>query len=101
MNPALLGLLDQTVIELNCQTIVIMMPSTGDFRKLDGMNYVEWAGMMEAWLVKKRVWGIVSGDETSPIGGENVKPVKAFLRHQTKACAEIILHVNELQLAYV
>jgi hypothetical protein len=82
-----------------------MMPSTGDFRKLDGMNYVEWAGTMEAWLVKKGVWGIVSRDETSPMvmlrSSEcqfskkchashfplQVKPIPKEVEASTKICA--------------
>jgi hypothetical protein len=73
----------------------------GNFRKLNGTNYAEWSIMMEAWLVKKGVWGVVSGDLVRPTGSPNSKPVKAFVRQQSEARAEIILHVEESQLAYV
>jgi hypothetical protein len=88
--------LNQTVL-----FVVAAMPSAGDFWKLDGVNYAEWAVMMEAWLVKKGVWEIVNGEETKPLGSPNLKPVKVFLKHQAKVHTEIILHVEKLQLAYI
>ena len=57
--------------------------------------------MMEAWLVKKGVWEVVDGTETRPSGSLNLKIVRAFARRQAEARAEIILHVEESQLAYV
>ena len=77
------------------------MPNSGDFRKLNGVNYAEWAMMMEAWLVKKGIWEVVNGDETKPMGSLSSKAVKSFSRRQAEARAEIILHVDESQLAYV
>src|SRR4051794_33166952 len=73
----------------------------GNFKKLDGTNYAEWAMMMEAWLVRKGVWDLVDGTETAPAGSANSKAVKAFARRQGEARAEIVLHVEESQLAYV
>jgi hypothetical protein len=75
--------------------------NAGPFRKLDGTNFAEWSIMMEAWLVKKGVWEVVDETETKPMGSPNSKPVKTFTRRQAEARSEIILHVEESQLAYV
>jgi hypothetical protein len=65
------------------------------------MNYAKWAIMMDAWLVKKGVWDIVEGSKTRPTATVNTKPVKSFTQRQAEARSEIILHVEESQLAYV
>jgi Domain of unknown function (DUF4219) len=38
------------------------------FEKLNETNYVDWRYMMEALLIKKDLWGIVSNAETRPSG---------------------------------
>ncbi len=65
--------------------------------KLNDGNYLDWAWGMEALLTRKELWDVVSGDETKPIGSLGSKVVKAFVKKQKMARAEIILHVSTSQ----
>src|SRR5260370_42557483 len=49
---------------------------------------------MKAHLVRKDLWGIVSGDDTQPIGSAYHKTVAAWEKTHNIAAAEIVLHVS-------
>jgi hypothetical protein len=55
---------------------------------------------MEAILVKKGLWPVVSGLETHPGEPEGRKKTRDFRMKQYQARAEIILHVSPQQLAH-
>lgn len=71
------------------------------FVKLNEGNYTDWSMMMEALLVRKQVWDIVNGEKTRPTGSDNSTPVRAFVRKQAEARAEIVLHVESSQLPHL
>lgn len=77
------------------------MGSGPSFDKLNMVNYVEWAMLMEALLVRKSLWEVVSGAETRPVGSVNSKTVKAWQRKNDEARAEIVLNVESSQLPHV
>ena len=77
------------------------MGSGPSFDKLNMVNYVEWAMLMEALLVRKSLWEVVSGAETRPVGSVNSKTVKAWQRKNDEARAEIMLNVKSSQLPHV
>jgi hypothetical protein len=56
---------------------------------------------MKALLVRKGLWDVVDGTETSPVGSPNLKPVRAFRKKQAEAVAEITLHVDVAQLSFI
>ncbi|KAJ3562429.1 hypothetical protein NP233_g9578 [Leucocoprinus birnbaumii] len=70
------------------------------FANLNDENYHDWKIYMEAVLVKKKVWPVVSGLERHPGGTEGTKKVRDFRAKQYLARAEIILHVSPSQLAH-
>jgi hypothetical protein len=53
------------------------MPDT-TINKLNDTNYVDWQIKMETLLEEKKLWDVVSRDETMPALGPNLKAVKAF-----------------------
>lgn len=57
--------------------------------------------MMEALLVRKGLWEVVSGAESQPLGSLNHKAVKAWKKKSMEGRAEIILNVEPSQLAHV
>lgn len=71
------------------------------FVKLNEGNYADWSMMMEALLVRKQLWEIVNGEKTRPTGSDNSAPVRAFIRKQAEARAEIVLHVESSQLPHL
>src|ERR1700728_1680664 len=68
-----------------------------DIEKLDDTNYAEWAIKMEALLVEREVWGVVSGSESRPRTAPGTKIMKADIKKQQLARAKIILHVENSQ----
>ena len=64
------------------------------FDKLNEDNYSAWVMYMKAHLVRKDLWGIVSGDDTWPIGSAHHKTVAAWEKRHNIAAAEIVLHVS-------
>lgn len=77
------------------------MGSSPTFDKLNMVNYVEWAMLMEALLMRKSLWEVVSGAETRPVGSVNSRPVKAWQRKNDEARAEIVLNVDSSQLPHI
>lgn len=70
------------------------------FDRLNDENYYDWKTYMEAILVRKGLWGVVSGLERHPGGTEGTKKVRDFRTKQFQARAEIILHVMPSQLSH-
>ena len=68
--------------------------------KLNEENYGDWSMMMEA-VLRKQLWGIVTGGKTRPVESENSTPIKNFVRKQAKACAELALGVESSQLPHL
>jgi Domain of unknown function (DUF4219) len=64
------------------------------FLKLSDSNYVDWKYQMEAYLTTKYLWDIVNGTEEKPAGSASMKAVKAWIKWQRLARAEIILRVE-------
>ena len=75
--------------------------ATATAMKLNQENYGDWSMMMEAILVRKQLWDIVTGGKTRPVGSENSTCVKNFVRKQAKACAELVLGVKSSQLPHL
>ena len=71
------------------------------FAKLNDGNYADWSMMMEALLVQKQLWEIVNKEKTRPMGSDTSAPVKAFIRKQAEARAELVLHVDNAQLPHL
>jgi Domain of unknown function (DUF4219) len=61
------------------------------FLKLSDSNYDDWKYQMEAYLTTKDLWDIVDGTEEKPAGSASSKAVKAWIKRQRLAHAEIIL----------
>jgi len=77
------------------------MPSESSILKLNGSNYYEWKMLMEALLVWRGLMEYVDGSKAKPVGSPNSKAVKDFMKRSAEAHAEIILHIEVLQLAHV
>ena len=90
------------------------------FAHLNNLNYVSWSLQMEAELVRKDLWGWVSGelgmlqviqeapaaDDGTPAVSktqvkENAKERALVKKKWAEARAEIILHVEDSQLSHV
>lgn len=70
------------------------------FDRLGDNNYPTWSIYMLAQLKKRNLWEIVSGRVTRPLGSENNAKVRAFVRREEEACAEIVLCVEPSQLPH-
>jgi hypothetical protein len=71
-----------------------------NFDHLNDENYNNWKTYMEAMLVQKGLWPIVSGSERHPGGSEGTKKVRDFRTRLSYTRAEITLHVEPFQLAH-
>ncbi|EJD36559.1 hypothetical protein AURDEDRAFT_174338, partial [Auricularia subglabra TFB-10046 SS5] len=74
--------------------------SSHKFDRLNAKNYQTWSLYVVALLKKRNLWDIVSRETTCPLGSPNSKAVKAFVRRQEEACAEITLSVDPSQLSH-
>jgi hypothetical protein len=68
------------------------------FVLLNHTNYAQWSMRMEAELVRKDFWGLITGDETTPKKPEDVP---AFRKRQAACRAEIILRADDSQLSHM
>ncbi|PSS37202.1 hypothetical protein PHLCEN_2v953 [Hermanssonia centrifuga] len=68
--------------------------------KLNDTNYVEWSMLIEALLVKKNLFDVVSGEESRPSGSDNTKAVKAWKRRLQEAKSELLLNIELDQLSH-
>ena len=64
------------------------------FDQLNDDNYSAWAMYMKAYLVRKELWGIVSGDIPWLAGSVHHKSIAAWEKKHSIAVAEIVLHVS-------
>ncbi|THH04488.1 hypothetical protein EW146_g10164 [Bondarzewia mesenterica] len=78
------------------------------FPKLNDGNYLEWAMMMEAELVRKGLWAVMDilvdtegKDEASWKAELQMKMVKRTAQKMAEAHAEMILRVEEGQLSHM
>ena len=60
------------------------------FDQLNDDNYLAWAMYMKAYLVRKELWGIVSGDIPWLAGSMHHKSVAAWEKKHSIAVAEIV-----------
>ncbi|KAK0183887.1 hypothetical protein F5146DRAFT_1077698, partial [Armillaria mellea] len=70
--------------------------SINRFDLLNEENYFTWKYRMEMHLIRKDLWGIVSGIETCPTSG--VRTQLVWDKCMRLPAAEIILHVSDSQL---
>ena len=77
------------------------MPSESSISRLNESNYYKWKMLMEALLVQRGLLEYVDGSKPKPTGSPNSKPVKDFMKRLAEAHAEIVLHVETLQLTHV
>lgn len=70
--------------------------SSTRFDLLNEENYFTWKYRMEMHLIRKDLWGIVSGTEPRPASG--VRTQLVWDKRARLAAAEIILHVSDSQL---
>ena len=70
---------------------------------LNDTNYTSWSSHMCALLICLSYWGLVSGtDSTLPAADKaDTKKTKLFTDCQLKACAELILYVEDSQLPHM
>ncbi|THG93073.1 hypothetical protein EW026_g8058 [Hermanssonia centrifuga] len=68
--------------------------------KLNDTNFVKWSILIEALLVKKNLFDVVSGEEGRPLGSDNTKAVKAWKRRLQKAKLELLLNIELNQLSH-
>ena len=70
--------------------------------RLNDTNYISWSARMRALLIRLGLWGLVSGTETLPDADKaDTKKVGVFADRQLKACAELILYVEDSQLPHM
>ena len=81
-------------------TVANMPDSSLHFANLNELNYAEWSLYMWSMLIKKKLWKVVEGSETCPLGSPNSKAVKAFECCQAEAHTEIVLHLKLPQLLH-
>ena len=68
--------------------------------KLNNRNFEVWLLLIEALMTRKGVEDVGMGRHTRPETGPNSKGVKDWERKNKEARAEIMLHVEEDQLAH-
>src|SRR5258708_26156711 len=71
----------------------VQMAATS-FDKLNDDNYSAWGEYVKADLVRKELWGVVSGDVPRPIGSAHHKVVAAWEKKHGITAAEIVIHVS-------
>lgn len=90
-----------------CLSLIVAFPDmdghggnggSARFELLNESNYFTWKYRMEMQLIRKDLWGIVSGSETRPPTGARAQA--AFDKRQRLAAAEIVLHVSDGQLPH-
>jgi len=70
------------------------------FPKLDDSNYIGWSTRMKAILIKRGYWSLVSGTEVLSTSADASEKA-AFTQRQLEACSELILAVDDSQLAHM
>jgi hypothetical protein len=68
---------------------------------LNHSNYSEWAVRMEAILIKLGFWDLVLGDEKLDDREADPKKLKAFQKRQAECKSELVLRVDDSQLAHM
>src|ERR1700742_4225937 len=73
--------------------------STLSFSKLGESNHSTWSVNMKAYLMQKKVWGIVSGVDTKP--APNLPDLRDWLKDQQAASGYIFLGLEDAQKTQV
>ncbi|EGN91006.1 hypothetical protein SERLA73DRAFT_81483 [Serpula lacrymans var. lacrymans S7.3] len=68
-----------------------MSDSDPKFHPLSGTNYPQWSGEMQAWLMTKGLWRLVSGAEKCP--GTDTEAIEKWELRAEKA-AEQRIHLD-------
>ena len=76
-----------------------MSNSTPTFPKLNNHNYKSWSGDIQAWLMSKELWMLVSDDEPCPDDADKESQLKWKKRAQ-KAAGELFLSVEQDQKSH-
>ena len=73
--------------------------STPAFPKLGEDNYSTWSRNMKAYLMQKKVWGIVSGKDPKPSPGDAI--LRDWLKDEGVASGLIYLGVEDGQKSQI
>ena len=71
------------------------------FPALNHGNYTEWSIRMEAVLVRADLWDLITGDEALKKDESDEEKLKDFRRRQATRKAEMVLRVEDSQLAHM
>ena len=71
------------------------------FPLLNHTNYAEWSIRMEAILVRADLWDLITGDEVLEKEEKDPKKLKDFRKRQAMCKAEMVLRVDDSQLAHM
>jgi len=77
------------------------MSETYKFPLLNHTNYAEWSIRMEAILVRADLWDLVTGDEVLEKDEMDEKKLRGFRKRQATCKAEMVLKVDDSQLAHM
>ena len=77
------------------------MSETRKFPPLNHTNYAEWSIRMEAILVRVDLWDLVTGDEVLENNEKDPKKLRDFRKRQAMCKAEMVLRVDDSQLAHI
>jgi hypothetical protein len=77
------------------------MAENNKFPPLNHTNYAEWSVRMEAVLVRADLWDLVTGDEVLAADEKDPRKKKDFGKRQATCRAEMILRIDDSQLAHV
>ncbi|EGN98725.1 hypothetical protein SERLA73DRAFT_107836 [Serpula lacrymans var. lacrymans S7.3] len=72
-----------------------MSDSDPKFHPLSGTNYPQWSGEMQAWLMTKGLWRLVSGAEKCP--GTDAEAIEKWELRAEKAAGALYLNVTKEQ----
>ncbi|EGO02534.1 hypothetical protein SERLA73DRAFT_175972 [Serpula lacrymans var. lacrymans S7.3] len=70
-----------------------MSDSDPKFHPLSGTNYPQWSGEMQAWLMTKGLWRLVSGAEKCP--GTDTEAIEKWELRAEKAAGALYLNIWE------
>ncbi|EGO02423.1 hypothetical protein SERLA73DRAFT_69936 [Serpula lacrymans var. lacrymans S7.3] len=76
-----------------------MSDSDPKFNLLSGTNYPQWSGEMQAWLMTKELWRLVSGTDKCPVTDAEAQE-KCVLRAE-KAAGTLYLNVTKEQCIHL
>lgn len=81
-------------------TVDKSLKTLNGIRALKDNNYEFWAPRMEAVLIRKGMWKVISGRERAP-ATTDADELMDWVDRQAEVCAELILSVEDGQLAHM